>query len=170
MPVDVLIQLHLWKACWEIWLSDGQPHSDYSGQWQIALCIVSALQSSQPIPQRNRTNSKMYTIEHIKICAERKMLPKPRLDLSGTPGLRAIGLSPGSWQTSLDLGSMSWHYLKLGENLHDHSSLERNLHGLPCMCGIPRENTWLVNFGCCLPCGNSFPIFHECLSKYRLPN
>ena len=29
------------------------------------------------------------------------------LDLSGTPGLRPIGLSPGSWQTSLGLGSMS---------------------------------------------------------------
>ena len=31
----------------------------------------------------------------------------PGLDLSGTPGLRPIGLSPGSWQTSLGLGSMS---------------------------------------------------------------
>ena len=35
------------------------------------------------------------------------MLPRPRLDLSGTPGLRPIGLSPGSWQTSLGLGSTS---------------------------------------------------------------
>ena len=35
------------------------------------------------------------------------MLPRPRLDLSGTPGLRPISLSPGSWQTSLGLGSMS---------------------------------------------------------------
>ena len=35
------------------------------------------------------------------------MLPRPWLDLSGTPGLRPIGLSPGSWQTSLGLGSMS---------------------------------------------------------------
>ena len=26
-------QLHLSKACWELWLSDGQPHSDYNGQW-----------------------------------------------------------------------------------------------------------------------------------------
>ena len=35
----------------------------------------------------------------IKICAEyRDMLPRPRLDLSSTPG---------SWQTSLGLGSMS---------------------------------------------------------------
>ena len=41
----------------------------------------------------------MYAIKQIKICAEyRDMLPKPRLDLSGTPG---------SWQTSLGLGSMS---------------------------------------------------------------
>ena len=50
----------------------------------------------------------MYAIKQIKICAEyRDMLPRPRLDLSGTPGLRPIGLSPGSWQTSLGLGSMS---------------------------------------------------------------
>ena len=51
---------------------------------------------------------KMYAIKQIKICAEyRDMLPRPRLDLSGTPGLRPVGLSPGSWQTSLGLGSMS---------------------------------------------------------------
>ena len=51
---------------------------------------------------------KMYAIKQIKICAEyRDMLLRPRLDLSGTPGLRPIGLSPGSWQTSLGLGSMS---------------------------------------------------------------
>ena len=51
---------------------------------------------------------KMYAIKQIKICGEyRDMLPRPRLDLSGTPGLRPIGLSPGSWQTSLGLGSMS---------------------------------------------------------------
>ena len=50
----------------------------------------------------------MYAIKLIKICAEyRDMLPRPRLDLSGTPGLRPIGLSPGSWQTSLGMGSMS---------------------------------------------------------------
>ena len=40
---------------------------------------------------------RMYAIKQIKICAEyRDMLPRPRLDLSGTPGLRPIGLSPGS--------------------------------------------------------------------------
>ena len=50
----------------------------------------------------------MYAIKQIKICAEyQDMLPRPRLDLSGTPGLRPIGFSPGSWQTSLGLGSMS---------------------------------------------------------------
>ena len=51
---------------------------------------------------------KMYAIKQIKICAEyRDMLTRPRLDLSGTPELWPIGLSPGSWQTSLGLGSMS---------------------------------------------------------------
>ena len=46
-------QLHLSKACWELWLSDDQPHSDYNGQWQMALCVVAVLQSSLPNPQRN---------------------------------------------------------------------------------------------------------------------
>ena len=101
-------QLHLSKACWGRWLSDDQPHSDYNGQWQRALCIVSVPQSSQQNPQRNKKNRKLYAIKQIKMCAEYPdMLPGPRLDLSGTPGLRPIGLSPGSWQTSLGLGSMS---------------------------------------------------------------
>ena len=80
-----------------------------SGQWQRALCILAVLQISQPNPQRNEKKiRKMYAIKQIKICAEyRDMLPRPRLDLSGTPGFRPISLSPGSWQTSLGLGSMS---------------------------------------------------------------
>ena len=108
MPEGVLMgQLHLSKACWGLWLFDDQPHSDYNGQWQRALCILAVLQSSQPNPQRNKKR-KMHAIKQIKICAEyRNMLPRPRLDLSGTPGLRPIGLSPGSWQSSLGLGSMS---------------------------------------------------------------
>ena len=69
---------------------------------------MAVLHSSQPNPQRKWKKRKMYAIKQIKICAEyRDMLPRPRLDLSGTPGLRPIGLSPGSWQTSLGLGSMS---------------------------------------------------------------
>ena len=33
----------------------------------------------------------MYAIKQIKICAEyRDMLPRPRLDLSGTPGLLSV--------------------------------------------------------------------------------
>ena len=109
MPESVLMgQLHISKACWKHWLSDNQPHSDYNGQWQRALCLLAVLQSSQPNPQRNEKNRKMYAIKQINICAEyRDMLPRPRLDLSGTPGLRPIGLSQGSWQTSLGLGSMS---------------------------------------------------------------
>ena len=102
-------QLLLSKACWELWLPEGQPHSDYNGQWQRALCMLAVLQSSQPNPERNiKKKWRMYAIKQIKICAEyRDMLPRPRLDLSGTPGLQPIGLSPGSWQTSLGLGSMS---------------------------------------------------------------
>ena len=61
----------------------------------------------KPIPQRNK-NREMYAIKQINICAEYcDMLPRPGLDLSGTLGLRPIGLSTGSWQTSLGLGSMS---------------------------------------------------------------
>ena len=68
MPESVYMdQLHLNKVCWELLLSNDQPHSDCNGQ----------------------------------------SLPRPWLDLSGTPGLRPISLSPGSWQTSLGLGSMS---------------------------------------------------------------
>ena len=38
MPESVLMgQLHISKRCWELWLSDDQPHSDYNGQWQRAL-------------------------------------------------------------------------------------------------------------------------------------
>ena len=108
MPDNVFLgQLHLSKACWELWLSDDQPHYDYNGQWQRALCMLAVLQSPQPNPQKNEKR-KMYAIKQIKICAKyRDMLSRPRLDLSGTPGLRPIGLSPGSWQTSLGLGSMS---------------------------------------------------------------
>ena len=101
-------QLHLSMACWELWLSDGQPHSDYNGQWQRALCMMAVLHSSNQTHRGINKKRKMYAIKQIKICAEyRDMLPRPRLDLSGTPGLRPIGLSPGSWQTSLGLGSMS---------------------------------------------------------------
>ena len=57
---------------------------------------------------RGIENCKMYAIKQIGICAEyQDILPRRRLDLSGTPGLRPIGLSQGSWQTSLGLGSMS---------------------------------------------------------------
>ena len=99
MPESVYMgQLHLSKACWELWLSDDQPHSDYNGQWQRALCVMAVMQSSQPNPQGIKKR-KMYAIKQIKINAEyRDMLPRPRLDLSGTPG---------SWLTNLGLGSRS---------------------------------------------------------------
>ena len=115
MPESFLMgQLHLSKAFWELWLSDDEPHSDYNAQWQRALCVLAVLQSSQPNPQRNEKNGKMYAIKQIKICAENQdMLPRPWLDLSGTPGVWPIGLSPGSWQTSLGLGSMSRYFAQI---------------------------------------------------------
>ena len=85
-------------------------------QWTMAegtVHILTVLQSSQPNPQRNKRR-KMYAIKQINICAEyRDMLPRPRRDLSGTPRLRPIRLSPGSWQTSLGLGSMSRYYAQI---------------------------------------------------------
>ena len=90
-------QLHLNKACWELWLSDHRPHCYYNGQWQRALCMVVVRQSSQLNPQRNEKNEKMNTTKQIKIYVEyRDMLPRLRLDLSVTPGLWPMGLSPGS--------------------------------------------------------------------------
>ena len=80
-------------------------------QWTMADGTVhtgSPAKFSTKPTEEWKKNRKMYAIKQIKICAEyRDMLPRPRLDLSGTPGLRPIGLSPGSWQTSLGLGSMS---------------------------------------------------------------
>ena len=104
MPESVLMgQLHLrqgmlgalivwWPA--SFWL-----------QWPMAESTVhtgSPAKFSTKPTEAWRTNRKMYAMKQIKFCAEyRDMLPRPRLDLSGTPGLRPIGLSPGSWQTSL---------------------------------------------------------------------
>ena len=94
---------------------------------------------------------KMYAIKQIKICAEyRDMLPRPRLDLSGTPGLRPIGLSPGSWQTSLGLGSMSRYSAQIlicitkshGTNVEITSGLldTTGYHG-----GPQKPDTWSHN-------------------------
>ena len=81
-----------------ITMDNGRGHCAY---WQSCKVLNQTHRGMKKI-------RKMYAIKQIKICAEyRDMLPRPRLDLSGTPGLRPIGLSPGSWQTSLGLGSMS---------------------------------------------------------------
>ena len=66
--------------------------------------------------------------KQIEICAEyQDMLPRPRLDLSGTPGLRPIGLRPGSWQTSLGLDSMSRYSAQILICI-----AHANLKNLPC--------------------------------------
>ena len=106
-------QLHISKASWELWLSEDKPHYNAWLQWTMAEGTVHT-DTGSPAKFPNQTHRgmkkfrKMYAIKQIKICAEyRDMLPRPRLDLSGTHGLRPIGLSPGSWQISLGLGSMS---------------------------------------------------------------
>ena len=89
----------------------------------------------------------MYAIKQIKICAEyRDMLPRPRLDLSGTPGLRPIGLSPGSWQTSLGLGSMSRYSAQILICITPHNYMFESLVVLLSDVAIIHEiiSTWQV--------------------------
>ena len=80
-------------------------------QWTMTKGTVH-LHGSSPCKVPNQTHRrikkwKMHAIKQIKICAVYwDMLPRPRLGLSGTPGLRPIS-RPGSWQTSLGLDSMS---------------------------------------------------------------
>ena len=67
-----------------------------------------------------------------------------QLDLSGTPGLRPIGLSPGSWQTSLGLGSMSRYSAQIlicfiayiFQLFYSSVGLVGNFAGLP-VCTVP---------------------------------
>ena len=67
------------------------------GQWQRALCMLAVLLVPNQT-HRGMKKWKMYTTKQIKICAEyRDMLPRPRLDLSGTPGLRPIFLTMQPW-------------------------------------------------------------------------
>ena len=118
-----VIFTRLWFKCQECFDGPAAPQARHTGSFD---CLMTSLilitmdngrghcahwQSCKVPNQTHRGMKKirkMYAIKQIKICAEnRDMLPRPRLDLSGTPGLRPIGLSPGSWQTSLGLGSMS---------------------------------------------------------------
>ena len=61
-------------------------------------------------PTKSTQEQEMENVcyKQIKIYVEyRDMLPRLRLDLWGTPGLRPVGFSPGFWQTNLGLDSMS---------------------------------------------------------------
>ena len=59
-------------------------------------------------------NWKMYATKPNMISAEyQDMLHRPRLDLSGTPGLWHISCSPDSWHTSLCLGSTSLYFIQI---------------------------------------------------------
>ena len=78
-------------------------------QWTMTEGTVHTSSPAKfPTKSTEECKKEMHAIKEIKIFAEyRDMLPRPRLDLSGTPGLRPIGLSPGPWQTSYGLCSMS---------------------------------------------------------------
>ena len=58
--------------------------------------LQSVLEHKIPNPaHRAIENWKMYATKQIKICTEyRDMVPKASTVLSGTPGLRSIGLNP----------------------------------------------------------------------------
>ena len=118
-PILSVIFSSLWHECQRVFWWASYTSARHAGSFDCLMTslilitmdnvILAVLQSSQPNPQRNKNKyRRVYVIKQIKICAEyRDMLPRSWLDLSGTPGLRPIGLSPGSWQTSLGLGSMS---------------------------------------------------------------
>ena len=112
----------LWYKCQRVfwWAScTSARHAGNFDYLMISLILITmdndsgqcAYWQSRKVPNQTHRGIKkwkMYAIKQIKICAEyQDMLPRPRLDLSGTPGHRPIGLTPGSWQTSLGLGSMS---------------------------------------------------------------
>ena len=103
-------------------------------QWTIAEgTVLTGRPAKFPTkPTEKWKKRKMYAIKQVKICAEyRDMLPRLRLDLSGTHGLRPIGLSPGSWQISVGLGSMSRysaHILICISKVHQRTSKSVRLY------------------------------------------
>ena len=78
-------------------------------QWKLADGTLTVLKCMGIAPtQRGIENWQMYAMKQIMACVEyRDMLPRPRLNLTGTPGHRLVGLRSRSRQTSLGLGSMS---------------------------------------------------------------
>ena len=82
----------MYSSKWYMWT---QPSDT---RWRNIRDIVQI----HPDDIRNESQDK-----HGHCDTGKHMLPKPRLDLSGILGPRPIGLSLGSWQTSLGLGSMS---------------------------------------------------------------
>ena len=69
-------------------------------------CLQAVLEHKVPnLTHTGIENWNMYAIKQIEVCTEyRDIVTKAPAGLSGTPGLRPIGLSPGSWQTRLGLG------------------------------------------------------------------
>ena len=84
------------SSCKGFYCLQSLPFFDHNRQ--MALSEQAVLKHEIPNPtQRGVEKWKMYAIKQIKICAEcRDMLRRPRMDLSGTPGFRPIGLSSGS--------------------------------------------------------------------------
>ena len=89
----------------------------------------------------NKVEESMDCVIQIKICAEyRDMLPRPRLDLSGAPGLRPIGLSPGSWQTSLNLFySIHFFNFQFLCGFGWEPCRTATMHSAPCHCSLLSE-------------------------------
>ena len=106
----------LWRKCQRVFSSCCTlAHARHAGRFDCQMSslipmmaedIVAILKGHVPNPNhRDSEYLKMCAIKQIKICAKyRDMEPKASVCLSGTHGLRCIGLIPGSWQTHLDLG------------------------------------------------------------------
>ena len=82
----------LMTSLFRITMDNGRGHCAY---WQY--CNV-----PNQTHRGMKSNWKTYAINKLRsLQNNRDMPPRPRLDLSGAPGLRPFGLSPGSGQTSL---------------------------------------------------------------------
>ena len=99
-PFHLSISPVLWHKCQRVCTSFAPvvPQQgmmgDLIGWWLTSFWLPETMAEGT---HRGMEKRKMCAIKQIKICAEyRDMLPRLRLDVSGTLELRPIGLSPGS--------------------------------------------------------------------------
>ena len=59
MPESDFTQLHINKACWEIWLFDDQPHSYHNWQWQTTVY------GGSPVSFPTKPRGGIRKLEHV---------------------------------------------------------------------------------------------------------